>query len=153
MESDEFDKLLRLCSLELIAMQARREHSKLEISRKLAAKGFDREIINLAIEAALDESIIDESRYTEAYIRSRSGRGFGPERIKMELKERGISTEIASVFLQDEENDWYQMAMSAYAKKYGESTSKDFKELAKRRHFLMQRGFNHDHIKYAMNND
>jgi regulatory protein len=153
MESAQFDKLVRQCAQEIMAMQARREHSKLEILRKLGTKGFDREIAQIAIEALVDESIIDEARYTESYIRSRAGRGFGPERIKLELKERGISTEDSAGFLQDETYDWFEMALTAYQKKYGESKGKDFKELVKRRHFLMQRGFNHDQIKYAMDNE
>ena len=131
-------------------MQVRREHSRAEVARKLSAKGYSGDVIEELLERVLAEGIVDEHRYAEAYVRSRSAKGYGPQRIKAELRERGISSELAYEYLNDAQYDWFEMALMAYQKKYGGLKCQDYKEIAKRRRFLMQRGFDSEQQKYAM---
>ena len=36
------------------------------------------------------ENLLSDARYTEAYIRQRGARGYGPDRIRQELRQKGV---------------------------------------------------------------
>ena len=55
---------------------------------------YSREEIDAAIKQLKEEGLQSDQRFTEAYIRMRARRGFGPQRIELELRERGIEDEM-----------------------------------------------------------
>ena len=75
---------------------ARRDHSSVELSRKLAAKGFPAEEIEAALSRLHGLCYLDDRRYAEQWaIRAvREGTAVGP-RLRLELRRRGIPQEIA----------------------------------------------------------
>ena len=140
-----------------VGLLARREHSARELAAKLGNKGVDGEVTESLIERLIAERLQSDERYTELYIRQRSNKGYGPLRIRMELKERGIDEGLISAqFRRAEEEgelDWYVLAASVYRKKYGEQAIEDVKERAKRLRFMQYRGFDHEQIATAMGNE
>ena len=80
-------------------MLARREHSGAELRVKLAAKGFPADIINDALSDLYRSGWLSDERFVEAFLRVRSERGYGPVRIRAELKERGIDDELIAMHL------------------------------------------------------
>ena len=89
---------IRNCALNFLA---RREHTKLELQRKLNAKGFAANNITEAIDKLEKQGLQSDERFLESYVAMRCKRGFGPIRITKELCERGIDQELIDRFLLD----------------------------------------------------
>jgi len=132
---------------------ARREHSVRELHQKLKSKQFPGEVIDKVIADLGAEGLQSDSRYTENYIRMRSGKGYGPQRIRIELGERGISSELIDNSLESSGIDWYDHAMAVRQKKFGTEIKTDWKEISKQSRFLQYRGFTSDQIQYAVKED
>ena len=120
---------------------SRREHSVLEIRRKLSQKGFEEADIDGCIEKLIANNLLSEERFTESYINMRMRRGFGPQRIAQELRERGINDEYFDDFLDRNNPQWREVMYQQYAKKYGNRPAQEYAEKAKRAKYLQSRGF------------
>ncbi len=121
----------------------RREHSKLELFKKLQLKGYDDDVINSSISKLVEQNYQSDDRFAEDFIQMRFNQGKGPVKIALELKMRGINTFDLSTF------DWFQLAKEIRQKKFGDVSSLDYKETAKQKRFLQSRGFNLDQINQA----
>jgi regulatory protein len=127
---------------------AAREHSKKELQQKLAAKGFGRGEALAVIEELASEGFQSDVRYSESYARSRILKGYGPIRIRYELKQAGIDPdgEERAVFdleqvVRAAAGSWAELLERVYGKKYGRERTMTTREWAGRSRFLMQRGF------------
>ena len=58
-----------------LGLLARREHSRLELSKKLGARGFPRDVVARVIDRLEQSGALSESRFEESYIRARAARG------------------------------------------------------------------------------
>ena len=121
----------------------RREHSKLELFKKLQLMGYDDDIINSSISKLVKQSYQSDNRFAEGFMLMRFNQGKGPIKIALELKMRGIKTFDLSAF------DWFQLAKEIRQKKFGDASSLEYKEIAKQKRFLQSRGFNLDQINQA----
>ena len=130
---------------------AHREHSALELSRKLEKAGFDENDINNTLLSLQQAGLQSDLRYAESYVNSRINRGYGSVRIRMELKERGVASDIITKSLQQTDVDWFALAAQVRSKRFGELKPDDFKERAKQQRFLQYRGFTHDEITESFN--
>ena len=131
------------CYSSALKMLMRREHSKLELSQKLQAKGFDIVDVNSSISKLVQQNYQSDDRFSEGFILMRFNQGKGPVKIASELKMRGIDTFDLSIF------DWYKLAKEIRQRKFGDASSLDYKEMAKQKRFLQSRGFNLDQINQA----
>ena len=122
-------------------MLARREHSAFEIRRKLKQRDIAESEIEEAIERLQQEGLLSDQRYAEAYIHMRMGKGYGPMRIALELKERGVAESDYGHYLYTSDMDWNSVLKAAYEKKYGSETCDDYQQKAKRIRYLQYRGF------------
>ncbi|HZW20381.1 recombination regulator RecX [Noviherbaspirillum sp.] len=125
-----------------------REHSRLELGRKLARyaqEGDDIEGLLDALEAA---KFLSQSRFSESLVNRRAAR-FGNSRILSELQSHGIDGEeiqdLKSSLLDDEA----ARAREVWRKKFG-APPEDAAERAKQIRFLQQRGFSPSSIRSAM---
>ena len=91
-----------------------------------------------------------DERHAELYIRSRAERGYGPQRIAVELKARGTSAEQIRCALAAAECDWPALARRADRKKFGANPDSSFELMAKRRRYLEYRGFAAEQIKTVL---
>lgn len=133
----------RNCALNLLA---RREHSQVELSRKLKERGFETEEIDIAMEKLQKEGLQSDERFTVAYVNMRARRGFGPVRIGQELQKRGIDDQMASRYMDG--IDWEVHICAVWQKKFRGKKPAEFTEKAKQMAFLQYRGFEPDHIKH-----
>jgi len=124
-------------------MLVRREHSKLELYKKLQLKGFSDDIINSSISKLVQQNQQSDERFAEDFIQMRYNQGKGPVKIALELKMRGINAFDLSAF------DWFELAKEIRQKKFGDSSSLEYKDLAKQKRFLQSRGFSLDQINQA----
>lgn len=129
---------------------ARREHSRVELHRKLSVKGFDKSDILQLLDRLEGEGLLSDARFTEVYVRSRRQRGFGPLRIAMELAQRGIAQEVIDDYLQARAEVWFELARSELAKRYGRRRARSYKERARQARFLQGRGFGTEVIVRAL---
>ena len=82
-----------------------------------------------------------DARYSESFIRARFEKGYGPARIRQELRQRGLGDDGLDGY------DWERTLRQIYARKYGTSQPNSPKEYAARVRFLSQRGFNRQQIQ------
>ena len=131
------------CYSSALKMLMRREHSKLELSQKLQAKGFDIVDVNSSISKLVQQNYQSDDRFSEGFILMRFNQGKGPVKIASELKMRGIDTFDLSIF------DWFKLAKEIRQRKFGDASSLDYTEMAKQKRFSQSRGFNLDQINQA----
>ena len=126
---------------------ARREHSQYELRRKLKARGYGEGLVDELLTELVTERLLSDTRYAEAMVRQRASRGYGPLRICMELRDRGVAERIVDKALQEAEVDWDERLRHTYERKYGEMAVESFKAWASRAQFLKNRGFSVDAIR------
>lgn len=134
-------------------MLARREHSFHELLAKLARKypHFDPETQILPVVAQLrDESLQSDSRFAEAYVRYRSGRGNGPLKIAAELHPRQVDASLLEEVLYREGPEWEALCLEVLAKKFKPAGKPDAAEKQRWIRFLQQRGFTQEQINSAL---
>jgi len=126
-----------------LKMLMRREHSQLELSKKLQLKGFNDVDIKHSIDLLIEQKYQSDERFSEAFIIMRYNQGKGPVIISSELKKRGIESFDLSIF------DWFELAIEVREKKFGQNLPSDYKTQAKQKRFLASRGFSFDEINKA----
>nr|WP_255771507.1 regulatory protein RecX [Microbulbifer guangxiensis] len=136
-------------------MLSRREHSQRELKDKLAGKfpGADFDALFLRLQELNYQS---DQRFAEVFARSRVQRGQGPIRIRRELQQRGVSSQLGEGALESLEADWYQLAAEVLQRKFRSPVSEvlprdqQLKERARRQRYLAYRGFPSDAIHWAL---
>ena len=126
---------------------ARREHTGKEILSKLKNRVESVELLKAEIDKLEEEGLIDNKRFAEQYIHSRSAKGYGPLRIKQELKQRGVNENIAQPLLNNV--DWNSFAIAVLKKKVNHELPKETKPVLKLKKFLNYRGFDFSQIDQA----
>jgi len=120
---------------------ARREHSYQELHRKLVARFEAPDLIRIELDRLREERLQSDVRFAEAYIHSRAQRLYGPLRIRIELRERGIADSIIANAMQHSDVDWQANLLTLVRNKFGGAAPADLKEKARRLRFLQYRGF------------
>jgi len=141
------------CRAQALRALARREHSRLELERKLAARGHDASVIALTLDRLEDSGLLDADRFCESFVRSRVARGQGPSRIARELAERGIDAQKAGQAIGHGGDDWVALARSVRRRRFGAELPKSYQERARQSRFLQYRGFSMEQIRAAMESD
>lgn len=106
---------LRRAAMDLLA---RREHSRAELLDKLTRKfpenleAFPQVLDQLAL-----DGLLDDARFTEAYIRYRRTRGVGPLLIRQELRQKGIEGVTLEAALDVQSDDWQESLLALMDKK------------------------------------
>jgi len=132
---------------------ARREYGHEELISKLATAGFENEIAATTVGQLRDENLQNDQRFAESFIQSRINQGKGPVRIRQELKERRIRSEVVDDALEEAAADWFVLAVEIRVKKFGPELPAEFKEKARQMRFLQYRGFEQEHIQSAVQSD
>ena len=128
---------------------AAREHSRLELGRKLARHAQEDENVDAVLDWLEAQKFLSESRFAESLVNRRAAR-FGSARILQELQSHGLEESsmsgLRSTLLEGEN----ERAWEVWKKKFG--MPPDSPEVrAKQMRFLQQRGFSHGAIQYAIN--
>lgn len=124
-----------------IRLLAIREHSRLELQRKLQTRTGQPELLPEVLDRLQAQGYQSDGRFTEQYVESRKTKGFGPVRIGRELRERGIDSVLIEQWLDPHETDWRELLRSCSRRKFGNGEPRDYRERAKRARFLEYRGF------------
>ncbi|NOX42343.1 MAG: regulatory protein RecX [Gammaproteobacteria bacterium] len=123
-----------------------REHSTLELTRKLLDKQFDEVAISNVLNDLKSQSLLSDERFTENYVRYRKGKGFGSLHIQKELRERGVSEGLINKYVDASDDVWKVLVKAVQKKRFGDLLPENIEERAKQARFLQSRGFTSDQI-------
>ena len=124
---------------------SRREHSEKEVTSKLLNKFNEPDLIAATLSRLKDNNLVNDERYAEMYTQIRKRKGFGPKRIKYELSSKGIDDSLSSIIIEDE-GGWQEAAKNAFNKKFKKGIALEYKDKAKQKNFLQNRGFTFQEI-------
>jgi regulatory protein len=135
------DKPKRSAYDKALGLLARREHSRRELKTKLRQGGYEGEETSAAIDRLGEQRYQDDDRFGEVLLRSRIAQGYGPMRLRMELKTHGLSDARIRELLDAAEIDWDASASAQLRRRYGSAGTVDPAERGRRAQFLLRRGF------------
>ncbi len=131
---------------------ARREHSRQELLQKLRQKGYEKDEILPVLEKLTNDNLQSDDRFAEHFIEARRMAGYGPRRVIVDLRQRGIPEAIYSDYLS--RVDWCSALQQLWQRKFRGEKPQDGKTLGKQQRFLLSRGFSiNDIIELTRNGE
>ena len=130
---------------------AQREHSRVELQRKLARFVEPRldvsaaEQINTVLDELEQKGFLNEQRAAESIVNSKGAR-LGGRRLKQIMAARGITPDLAGPLLAQARSTEFERARELWRRKFGEPAV-DAAARAKQVRFLLGRGFEGDVIR------
>ena len=129
-------KSLRLKAMDLLA---RREHSRYELKLKLLRRGAEEALITSVLDQLVNDNLLSDERFAEAYVRSRVAKGYGPQRVSQELQLRGVDESIIETIVAEQE--WLPCLRQLWKKRWSNPVVENLEERAKRWRFIQYRGY------------
>ena len=128
---------------------ARREHSRHELQRKLAAHVKEGDDLETLLDDLQKRGWLSDIRFAEQVVHVRGGR-YGSVKVAHELREKGVADNVAerAVSAMDD----LANAKIAWRKKFGVAPN-NREEWVKQARFLQSRGFGFDVIKKVLKQD
>ena len=123
---------------------ARREHTRIELTRKLAPHTEDEAEIAALLDDFQQRGWLSERRFVEQVVHAR-GSKYGSRHIAHELREKGVSEEAIAAALPQLKESELETARAVWLKKFGQPPE-DAKARAKQMRFMASRGFGMDVI-------
>ncbi|MFM1817459.1 MAG: Regulatory protein RecX [Pseudomonadota bacterium] len=136
MNRPAFEPSLKGRALRLLSQ---REHSRLELERKLAQHETDPGELAKALDELQARGFISEERVVESVIHRRASK-LGTARVKQELQSKGLSAAVMAEALEQLRSTELERAREVWARKFGTPATEP-KEKARQIRFLVSRGF------------
>ena len=124
-----------------LGLLGRREHSARELKAKLARKGHAKDEVASALGRLRDRSYQSDERFGISIARTRVAQGYGPARIRAELKSHGLADTAVSAAIAATDADWSTLAAAQLKRRFGAKPAPDREERGRRAQFLLRRGF------------
>src|SRR6185437_10140048 len=93
-----------------LSMLARREYSQRELRARLEHAGCDEEESEAALDKLREQHYQDDARFGEMIVRTRMGQGYGPTRIRAELRSHGLADSEIRELIDAADADWEALA-------------------------------------------
>lgn len=122
-----------------IAFLSRREHSQLELRRKLTPHCDDPQEIEQLLKQLENENWLSNERFAQSLVHRRAPRQ-GASRIVHELKQHGLGDETIASLTDGLRNTEFERASDVWQKKFGHAPENS-KEYGRQYRFLASRGF------------
>ena len=135
---------LRVAALRLLT---RRDHSRAELTSKLAAQAESAEQLEAVLDTLQAERLLSDNRFATQRVVARAGR-YGNARLKQELRQKGVADEDIAAAL-PEGGDEAERCRAVWARKFRE-LPQSAAERAKQMRFLQYRGFSGEAIRRVM---
>lgn len=120
--------------------------SKQELTRRLVKKGSDAADAQAAADWLEEIGAVDDENYAAALVRHYGGKGYGPARVREELRRRGVDRELWDSAL--EEMPEAAEILDKLLRKRGDLS--DPKERRRASDALLRRGFGWEQVKAAL---
>jgi len=130
-----------------LSLLIRREHSKVELTRKLRARGCTSDDIDAALARLTEEGWQSDTRFAEALVRHRAASGYGPRWIRAELATHGLDDALIESALAGFEGDWREIARDLLIRRGltppEQGSGLSLEQKRKALDLLLRRGFEH----------
>lgn len=136
-----------------LGLLARREQSRSELDLRLQRSGYPSDEIDAALRRLAEDGYQDDGRFGEMLVRSRIGQGYGPMRIRAELRSHKIPDALVEALLEAAAADWLVNARDLLRRRHHGTGKPDFAERGKRAQFLLRRGFPAATVRQATDTD
>ncbi len=130
-----------------LKLLARREYSVHELQNKLKPYHPWHEVEE-AISQCIENQWVDDERFTMSFIRTRFFAGYGPRRILLELRQKGVSQTLDVATINSAKLNWQETLLRYIEKKSTQDATPA--EKMKFQQMLLRKGFLPDQIKKAM---
>ena len=132
-----------------LGLLVRREHSRRELTRKLTARGVERDDAVAAIDKLEAAGWQDDGRFAELLVRSRAAAGYGPIRIRAELGTHALDREAVASAMDAAEVDWDALACDLVLRRFGDARDLGRDQIRKAADWLLRRGFTGAQVRAA----
>ena len=116
-------------------------------------RGFPQPLIGEVLDSLETENLLSDQRFTETFVVQRTARGLGPLKIRYELRERGVGDDLAAQSIDCDRQSWCERALAVRRKRFGAERPQDIRQRSRQARFLERRGFEPDHIRFALDSD
>jgi regulatory protein len=118
----------------------------------LLDKGYDAGILAGVIERLIAERLVDDRRYVDNFVVYHAARGQGPLRVRLKLRQIGLTGEIVESALANFP-EWFLKMQEARKKKFGAALPTDYVQRQRQAKFLSFRGFTGAQIRAGLGFD
>lgn len=142
-----------------VQLLAQRNHTVLEIKQKLSQFCYKKYAnnpdditdlpskIQAVVDYCIEQKWLNELSYIEQYVLMRSRKGYGKNRIVLELKQRGIDDGIAWELINQQDIDWIDIGIAQVSKKYRSMDKNSLQQKSKIFQYLSYKGFAQEDIR------
>ena len=123
---------------------ARREHTRVELKRKLAVRAREGEDVDGLLDELMQKGWLSDARFAEQAARAKARR-FGPIKLAHYLKSRGVGEEAIAAGLHRAGSDGLASLQAVWRKRFGAPPA-DERDRMRQVRFLQGRGFAVDDI-------
>lgn len=135
----------------LVYLLSKRDYSEAELRQKLKIKAFESDEIEAAMTQVQAHNWQSDERFCSHFVHARAQQGYGPKRLKLDLRQKGIKDWLISQTLENCEVDWFEQAERLFEKK--RPNSWDLKAKQKMWRYMLSRGYHSDHFSHLMEID
>lgn len=134
-------------------MLSRRDYGTAELHARMKRRMYEKNegviddtLIERVIARLNEQHFLDDARVLQLHLQGYVRKGYGPLRIKQELKQKGFASSLIDLQFGNLDVDWFELAVQVRCKKFGDEIPDDFKEKSKQIRYLQYRGFSGDMI-------
>lgn len=135
-------------ALKLLSM---REHSRVELQRKLAPHAESAEQLEAVLDDMAARRFLCLERFADSVVHRKAAR-FGTARIKAELAQHQLPSHVADAVVRSLRDTEFERAHELWARRFGEPPATP-QEQARQTRFLMARGFAGDIVRRVVRGD
>jgi len=134
-----------------VGLLSRREHSRLELERKLAPHADSPEVLTQLLDELARAGWQSDVRFTQGWVH-RKAAGQGTARIVQDLKQQGITTEALVQVRAELKETEFSRAQAVWTRKFSVTlpSKRTQADYAKQGRFLASRGFSMDVIRRVL---
>jgi len=131
-----------------LAMLARREHTRAEMTRKLSRHSDSPEQVQQLLDALAARGWLSETRFAESRANALAHR-FGSRKVEHDLKSRGVSAEVVAQAVERAQVQELDHCRAAWERKFG-ILPQNAAERGRQMRFLAGRGFSAEAVRQVL---
>ena len=128
-----------------LRLLAQREHSRLELERKLLPYADTPDAVTEALDALQAKGFINDERVADSVLHRRASK-LGTARVRAELQAKGLDTAVVQAAVETLRGTEVERARAVWQRKFGQPPG-DASERARQMRFLAARGFGAEAIR------
>ena len=126
-----------------------------EVRRKLAGAGYPDAVVEDVVERLRRDRYLDDEAFAEAYVRARvRNRGYGPRRLRAELRRKGVPGPLVESVMEtfEAETNTLAIARSQAERRWAQLAREPDprKRRKKLNDYLLRRGFDYDTVRQVV---